>query len=311
MCTKPLKAWRDPVRGVSFSKSHHSGEELELPCGQCWECRFKRSRDWAIRCMHEAQLHDSNCFITLTYSDQYLPSDRSLHYEHFQKFMKRLRKFSKVPIRFYMCGEYGEKLQRPHYHACIFGYDFPDKKFLTKTPSGDFLYTSEILSKLWPFGITSIGSLTFQSAAYVARYIMKKITGDQSFNHYNEVDQDGVIVNSRVPDFTRMSLKPGIGAGWLEKYHSDVYPHDHVVVKGRPTSVPRYYDKLVKRASADHLVHPKRMRDEVLDEYDLSDIQYARLLRARESAAANTDASRAARDAHHEAKLKLLKRTLE
>lgn len=310
MCTSPLKAWRDPVRGVSFTRLPQSGEELELPCGQCRECRFKRSRDWAIRCMHEAQMHDRNCFLTLTYSDENLPVNRSLDYSHYQKFIRSLRKRTKTKIRFYMCGEYGEQTQRPHYHACLFGFDFNDKKFLTKTKNGDILYTSDLLSKVWPYGHSLIGDVTFQSAAYVARYIMKKITGDAAFTHYNEVNEDGVIVNSRVPDFTRMSLKPGIGAGWLEKYHSDVYNHDHVVLKGKEVSVPRYYDKLVKRASASHLVHPKSRINEELDEYDLDELQYARLVRARQSSAANSDASRAARDAHHEAKLKLLKRNL-
>lgn len=310
MCTSPLKAWRDPVRGVSFARTSHSGEELELPCGQCWECRFKRSRDWAIRCMHEAQLHDHNSFITLTYSPEHLPADNSLHYDHFQRFMKRLRKHAKCNIRFYMCGEYGENFGRPHYHACIFGFDFPDKKFLSQTPGGERLYTSDVLSKLWPFGLSSIGSVTFNSAAYVARYIMKKITGDRAFNHYNEVDSDGVIVNSRTPEFTRMSLKPGIGAGWLEKFHSDVYPHDHVIVKGKESSVPRYYDKLVKRAN-NASVFPKNKFMSELDEYDLDEIQFSRLVRARESAAAHTDESRAARNEHHKAKLNLLKRSIE
>ena len=205
MCTSPLKAWRDPVKGVSFTKNSHSGEELELPCGQCIECRFKRSRDWAIRCMHEAQMHDENCFITLTYAPEHLPDDESLNYDHFQRFMKRLRKRVRVPVRFYMCGEYGENFGRPHYHACLFGYDFPDKKLLMRTKNGDNLFTSKMLNELWPYGLSSIGSVNFQSAAYVARYIMKKITGNAAFDHYNEVDEDGVITRSRTPEFTRMS----------------------------------------------------------------------------------------------------------
>lgn len=296
MCTSPLKAYRTADGAVVFNPHRQDTvQDLELPCGQCWECRFKRSRDWAVRCMHEAQLHKSNAFITLTYAPEHLPADNSLHYDDFQRFMKRLRKrFKGTNIRFYMCGEYGENFGRPHFHACLFGIDFPDKKFLTKNKNGDCLYTSNILQDLWPFGISSIGDVNFQSAAYVARYIMKKITGDRAFKHYNEVDEDGVINGSRTPEFTRMSLKPGIGAGWLEKYRSDVYPHDHVIVKGRPVKPPRYYDK--KYAD--------------VDPFDFDEIQYKCFLRAREGSAAQSPESRAARDAHHEAKLKLLKRTL-
>lgn len=309
MCTSPLKAWRDPVRGVSFSKTSHSGEELELPCGQCIECRFKRSRDWAIRCMHEAQMHKHNCFITLTYAPEHLPQDQSLDYTHFQRFMKRFRKRVGIPVRFYMCGEYGENFGRPHYHACIFGYDFPDKQLLMRTKNGDNLYTSKILNELWPFGLSSIGSVNFQSAAYVARYIMKKITGNAAFEHYNKVDEDGVIVSSRTPEFTRMSLKPGIGAGWFNKYHSDVFPHDHVIVKGKECSPPRYYLNRVKKASVGALP-PTQIRAE-LDEYDIDEIQYARLLRVRERAESDTPERRVARDEINCAKLNLLKRTIE
>jgi len=314
MCTSPLKAWRDPRKGISFSKSSHSGEELSLPCGQCIECRLKRSRDWAVRCMHEASLHDKNAFITLTYAPEHLPKDSSLDYKHFQKFMKRLRKqFTGTNIRFYMCGEYGENFGRPHFHACLFGIDFPDRKYLTTTKSGSKLYTSKILEKLWPFGLSSIGDVTFQSAGYVARYIMKKITGDNAFNQYNFIDDDGVIVRSREPEFTRMSLKPGIGANWLAKFHSDVYPHDHVIVNGRKNAVPRYYDKRVRKAifQAEYgKLPPEKFASEVA-EYDIDDIQFERCLRMRAAADANSDRSLAARNEHNKAKLKLLKRTIE
>lgn len=313
MCTSPLLAWRDPVRGVSFSKTSHSGDQLELPCGQCIECRFKRSRDWAIRCMHEASLHSDNAFITLTYASEHLPENESLCYDHFQRFMKRLRKRVRLPVRFYMCGEYGENFGRPHYHACIFGYGFPDRKPLMRTKSGDTLFTSELLNQLWPYGISSIGDVNFQSAAYVARYIMKKITGDAAFAHYNKVDEDGVVT-SRVPEFTRMSLKPGIGAGWFDKYHSDVFPHDHVIVKGKQVSVPRYYtDKVAKASRRKDYEHAAGVATKSvieLDEYDLDEIQYARLLRVRERAESDTPERRVARDEINHAKLNLLKRTI-
>ena len=136
---------------------------------------------------------------------------------------------------------------------------------------------------------------------------MKKITGDAAFDHYNKVDEDGVII-SRTSEFTRMSLKPGIGAGWFDKYHSDVFPHDHVIVKGKECSPPRYYTNKVKKASVGQLP-PTKIRAE-LDEYDIDEIQYKRLLRVRERAEGDTSERRVARDEINRAKLKLLKRTI-
>jgi len=194
--------------------------------------------------MHESSLHESNCFITLTYNDDNLPADSSLNYRHFQLFMKRLRfRFPFKKIRFYMAGEYGDQFGRPHFHACIFGLDFSDKTPLRKSPSGAMLYRSSTLEDLWPFGFSSIGDVTFESAAYVARYIMKKITGNQSADHYEGVDTSTGEVITRTAEFNKMSLKPGIGAGWYDLYKTDVYPHDFVVIKGKKLKPPKYYDK--------------------------------------------------------------------
>jgi hypothetical protein len=131
-CYFPITAWRSkdgkneagkwPV--VFKPTAGYLDKELKLPCGRCIGCRLERSRQWAVRCVHEASLHEKNCFITLTYSPENLPKDGSLDVSHFQKFMKRFRKRFGPGIRFFHCGEYGESLSRPHYHACIFGFDF-------------------------------------------------------------------------------------------------------------------------------------------------------------------------------------------
>ena len=148
-----------------------------------------------------------------------------------------------------MAGEYGENFGRPHFHACIFGYDFHDKKFWKRTPSGSKLYRSDNLEVLWPFGYSSIGDVNFESAAYVARYIMKKVTGKKSSEHYEEInDETGEIVK-RVPEFNKMSLKPGIGAEWYKKFKSDVFPHDYVVVRGKKMKPPKAYDKMYKKSN--------------------------------------------------------------
>jgi len=227
---------------------------MDLPCGQCVGCRLERSRQWAVRCMHEAQLHESNLFLTLTYSDENLPPHGGLFYRDFQLFMKRLRK-SQPSARFYMCGEYGDQFKRPHYHACLFGVDFLDKVPHGKSPSGELLYRSPTLEKLWPLGHSSIGSVTFESAAYVARYVMKKVTGSLAETAYKRVDPDTGEIHQVPPEFCRMSLKPGIGSKWLEKYQSDVYPADSVIVNGHHTRPPRYYDKQLKETNPQTFEH--------------------------------------------------------
>lgn len=181
------------VRFVSRSKKGVQ-DSLELPCGQCIGCRLERSRQWAMRCMHEASLYDQNSFITLTYDDSNIPNGGSLNYDDFQRFMKRLRKYAGVRLRFYMGGEYGEQLSRPHYHACIFGYDFPDKIYYKKTSSGERIHTSKILQKLWPYGLSSVGNVTFESAAYIARYCVQKVTGQAADAHYTHITDDGEII---------------------------------------------------------------------------------------------------------------------
>ena len=256
-CVNPIKAFQCFDKSIVFDeiRKHDIVRALSLPCAQCVGCRLERSRQWAMRCMHEAQLHQNNCFITLTYDNTYLPSDGSLHYKDFQLFLKRLRKkFRFNRIRYYMAGEYGESFGRPHFHACIFGIDFHDKKLWKRTASGSLLYRSEDLETLWPFGYSSVGDVNFESAAYVARYIMKKAIKSQHSteewkwaNKYTDL-KTGEIVQIK-PEFTKMSLKPGIGADWYKKYKSDVYPNDYVVVRGKKLKPPKAYDKMYKKSN--------------------------------------------------------------
>lgn len=212
--------------------------------------------------MHEASLYERNCFLTLTYDDENLPYRSALDYPTFQKFMKRLRKFA-APIqpRFYMCGEYGPENWRPHYHSCIFNFDFDDKVYWSKSPGGENLYRSPSLERLWPFGFASIGSVTFESAAYVARYCVQKITGFNAKSHYLRRDQAGEY--SLPPEFNHMSLKPGIGSAWLSKFQTDVYPLDYVIVNGVKCKPPKYYDRLFSRVDPDTLEDIKFQRDQL------------------------------------------------
>jgi hypothetical protein len=244
---------------IVFNCTSYDYEPMQLPCGSCIGCRLEYSRQWAIRCVHESKLYKENCFITLTYSTDKVPSNGSLDKKVFQKFMKRLRKrFSDRKIRFYHCGEYGEKRGRPHYHACIFNLDLPDKKYL-KTIKGCKLYTSEILSELWGYGFASVGSLTFESAAYVARYCTKKINGkkaneikDNGLKHYERMNEDGEIIVLS-PEYSTMSRggrgvgEGGIGKGYFDMYKRDWYPQDKLTIRGKECRPPKYYGNLYEQ----------------------------------------------------------------
>lgn len=294
-CYHPLTAYRkigayNPVTGrwpLTFKKEEgHAFDVVSVPCGQCIGCRLERSRQWAIRCVHEAALHDENTFLTLTYNDTNLPLGGSLNVRDVQLFLKRLRKrFSGNHIRFFQCGEYGELLNRPHHHMIVFGFDFPDKEFWQKR-NGCILYRSKELEKLWPFGYSTIGGVTFESAAYVARYITKKITGDNAEEHYQ----------GRSPEYITMSRRPGIGREWAEKYIKDIYPHDYLVIrKGIKARPPRYYDNIY----------------DVIDTDDMQRIKKQRIKKIKENAKEYTEERLNVKEKIQEIKLKRLVRPYE
>lgn len=233
VCFRPLKAYWKPGGGIAFSaKKGWYDRHLELPCGKCPGCRLARSHEWALRCVHEAQMHERNCFLTLTYSPECIPEDGSLRVEDWQRFAKRLRK-RLGPFRFFHCGEYGEENFRPHYHAVIFGLDFGEDRVPLKRERGHTLYTSRCLDETWGLGIATIGSVTWQSAAYVARYSLKKVHDEKAEERMLRVDlETGEVVRIR-PEYVTMSRRPGIGSKWFEQFASDVYPADEVVHEGK------------------------------------------------------------------------------
>lgn len=248
---------------------------LKVPCGGCLGCKLERSQVWAQRCIHEASLHPNNCFITLTYNNENLPENGSINIKHPQKFMKDLRKkyVKKNPynlklapqthaywqfkygIRFYLCGEYGDKNRRPHYHLILFNHVFKDQIFWQNS-NGIPLYRSKELESIWQNGFSSIGEVTHQSAAYVARYILKKITGDclenpanKFYRHYEQINKTTGLITDLKPEFTNMSRKPGIGRNWYIKNKKDIYNNDTLYIKNRkgkivPAKIPKYYDDI-------------------------------------------------------------------
>lgn len=261
-CTRPINAYQAPSGKIFFQPARGLAF-IQVPCGQCIACRLARSREWAIRCTHEAQLHEHNCWLTLTYDNDHLPEGGTLVKADLQKFFKRYRKRC-GKLRYYACGEYGEKLGRPHYHAIIFGHDFADKKL---HQSGKFpLYVSETLSSIWPLGHAILANFSFESAAYTARYCCKKITGKNSGEYYGD----------RIPEFSLQSTTPGIGYEFFIKYYDDIVNHDRVVTRnGMVCKPPRYYDKLLAGCDVELLEKNKEKRKEDIkpvDPWRLADI---------------------------------------
>lgn len=208
----------------------------EVACGRCIGCRLSYRRDWAIRCVHEAQSHDRKCFLTLTYRRDNLPEGGSLRPDDLRLFIRRLRReVAPVKVRFFACGEYGEDFSRPHYHVLLFGWDFPDRVVFEKGGPHK-VWTSGSLDRLWSHGFAQIGSLNYETAYYTAGYVMKKVTGEVAGAHYG----------NRHAEFVRMSRMPGIGSEWYERFGSEVFPDDFVVARGKQHPVPRFYLKRLK-----------------------------------------------------------------
>ncbi|AXL14522.1 replication initiator protein [Microviridae sp.] len=267
-CYHPLQGWQSKFlnengkRPLVFNRRDGlEGSEMTVKCGGCLGCRLDYSRNWAIRSVHEASLHSQNCFVTLTFNNESLFSrddPRSLDSTDVPKFMKRFRRYLDYrniehDIKYFHVGEYGEKFKRPHYHLLLFNYDFPDKKPLIfrSYKMGNYpnqlLYTSEILKKLWPFGHSSIGSLTFNSAAYVSRYMLKKQKGNVDYvsGFDLKIDSDTGESLPVSPECCTKSL--GIGKEWFNRYWSEVYPSDFIIHDSKKFSPPPYYDYLLQK----------------------------------------------------------------
>ena len=289
-CYSPLKGWKSRETGGIIFKNQGASETMEVACGQCLGCRLDYSRHWAMRIIHESSLYEysgGNSFITLTYRDAaactpeqyrdgwFIPADWSLNKKHFQDFMKRLRsRYSDVRIRFFHCGEYGNKCRhgrvkecdlcnvgRPHYHAILFNLEFNDLEAFDTTDDGRILYTSPTLEDIWKYGRVQVGTVTMESAAYVARYNLKKITGLLAEEHYKSYDEYGEWKPIQ-QEYVTMSRRPGIGKDWFDEYVTDIFPHDRVPVPGKGVfrGVPRYYDKILECEDPHQLEEIKELR---------------------------------------------------
>ena len=282
-CRAPLEAAREigkKGRPLVYAKGQRPKtlaegyEALELPCGLCVSCRLEYSRVWAVRLMHEAAYwqefwNSYSIFLTLTYDDKHLPAYGVLVKHHAQDFLKRLRFHSGAKFRYYMVGEYGSQcpdheivdcpvcgpIQRPHYHAVIFGW-LPSDKEMLGYRDGGAVYKSETIGKAWKKGSHEFGSCTFESCAYVARYIMKKQVGDNQHvaDHYSKYFPLSDEFYDMPKEFAIMSRGQrtnmgGIGSMWYEHYKQDIYPADEVPVPGRGVigKPPKFYDAMYEQ----------------------------------------------------------------
>lgn len=216
-CTSPIFCQPRTVRGGQTA----TGRMMSLPCGRCMACRLNKARMWSIRIMNEVKSHQNNIFLTLTYNPESMPKNGSLQVADLQKFFKRLRKNSGKKLRYFASGEYGDKKERPHYHAIIFGMGRNDRK---------------VIETSWPFGLIHIGDVTYDSATYCASYTLKKLTGDKS----------AIYEQKKVsPEFSIMSRRPGIGDSYVATNSDFIRNNGFCIVKGRKAGLPRYYkDKI-------------------------------------------------------------------
>lgn len=263
-CYHPIPAWMSRVvnrdtgkRGISFSvRDSFCDLPIALPCGKCIGCVQVRGNSWALRCVHESRMHKFSWFVTLTYSPVNMPVNGSLSKRHWQLFMKRFRE-SFGPVRYFMCGQYGERTLRPHYHALLFGVDFPDKRlYVTVKDGGSKLFVSRTLDELWGLGECKFSELNPATVRYVTNYMGRSCLDKEMCGRFG-----------LEPEFQLMSRKPGLGFEWLKKYETDVYPDGYVTVKGgSKVKVPRYYDDIMTKKAPDVMFGIRARR-----KYDVKD----------------------------------------
>lgn len=272
-------------------------EFIEIPCGKCWQCRLAYSRTWANRLMMELEDHDEAWFLTLTYDDKNVPKSwyadpetgealesMTLDKRDWQLFMKRLRKeYDAKKIRFFASGEYGSSTARPHYHAIVYDLHFEDRelKFL-KMSDGFKLWKSDRLDKVWGKGFCVVAEVSWDSCAYVARYVMKKVNGDMA-KFYETFALE--------PEFCLMSRKPGIAREYFERNKEKIYEYDKVNLstpkKGVSMKPPKYFDQLFDQVDHERLSELKEQRKIAAErakalELEGTDLDYIEYLAVKE-----------------------------
>lgn len=236
-----------------------------VPCGKCIECVQAYSRSWSLRVMLEARQHKENCVVTLTYNDEHLPKDGELSKRDVQLFFKRLRKYLGVKsVRYFYCGEYGDRYSRPHYHVILFGWKPNDLEYFYTTKKGSRIYKSEIMKRLWSIpardpktgkilrnrygkvvwdniGFADVGELTYETAWYCTKYLQKLLPRPH-------VNQQAYLC---------MSRRPGIGATAVTLPQ---IANNSVYLDGRRYKLPRYFLERIKESDPDIYWGVKKIR---------------------------------------------------
>lgn len=269
-CIRPIKAGFTTSGDITFSnkKADKTQVGFEFECRKCLPCRLNLAREKAIRSYHESKMHKNSIFLTLTYNEESLKSPK-LQYIDFQLFMKSLREKitrgitdkelkDSLKISYMVTGEYGELNKRPHWHAIIFNYSPEDSKYKYTTDRGEHVYTSQTLSTLWNRGNIEFGTVTLESAGYVARYAAKKLTHGKDHEHdYHPIH--------------KTSSKRALGRSWIEKYYEHTFNHGFVVLpNGQKSKIPRYYTDWLKKNKPDKYVeYISNKRQEIIEKASL------------------------------------------
>lgn len=245
-------------------------EVIPIPCGQCLGCRLDYSKIWAVRCILESSYYKDNYFLTLTYDDAHLPKNGSLVKRDLQLFIKRLRKYiytytGLTGVRFFACGEYGDKSMRPHYHIILFNCPLSDLKLLKRTLLNNNLFISPVIAKLWPFGLHTVGAVTYETCAYTARYVLKKHKG---------LDKNWYESKNLIPEFVVMSRRPGIGEKYYLDHKDEIYSTDELIVKCSDKVISikpvQYYDKKFDLENPELLAALKDVRKRKAELYQIN-----------------------------------------
>jgi len=233
-CHHPFRMWRHNGKVTLRRPESDDREAVDMPCGGCLGCRMDRARSWAIRNRLELAYHEKACWTTLTYSDENLPAYRSIRRDHLSGYIKRLRaRLSSEKIRFFGCGEYGERGGRPHYHAILYGIGGDETSIL----------------KAWPFGHVGVHALTPSAIKYVAGYCAKKEGWHGEFREV--LDKSTGELYGREAPFLLMSRRPGIGGEARKHFLSW---SRYAVMDGTKFPVPRYLHEAFKKDADPQLV---------------------------------------------------------
>lgn len=237
-CTNPVRISKNLDRNLF-------PDGLLVPCGKCLACRIAKRTEWSMRMIHELENFSCAVFVTLTYDDEHLPENGSLVVSDLQKFFKRLRKeCDKLDrsIRYFACGEYGDRTGRPHYHAILFGLS---------QSKGD----KDLISYKWPYGRVHYGSAEPDSIRYVAQYVDKKYSGDMARVEYEE--------KNRAPVFRVSSL--GLGKAYIEKNRKQITEMGYCTVGGVMHSLPRYY---LNKLGIDPVLYRQEAKYKASEDYE-------------------------------------------